>query len=148
MKLKGMKLKGVILVCLLLAACAYAQQPDAHSIGKLLDVDSVQCGAHNAPSNNTVDTANSVAVQPPAQTVCPEYVLETDEVTYKIVSRNAKHPAPLPIGEFARFRLKNGKMLLRVPALDNKEREYVVVSMTPRGQSAADAAPIRLNHLQ
>ncbi|MGC1372013.1 MAG: hypothetical protein WA824_07745 [Candidatus Sulfotelmatobacter sp.] len=143
-----MNSKGMILGCVLLAACAYPQQPQSYSIGKLLDVDSVQCGVHNAPSNNTVDTANSVAVPAQAQTICPEYVLETDEVTYKIVSRNAKHPAPLPIGEFARLRLKNGKMLLRVPALDSKEREYVVVSMTPRGQSAADASPARLNHLQ
>lgn len=143
-----MKLKGTILASLLLAACAYAQEPQSYSIGKLLDVDSMQCGPHKAVSNNTAETANSVAVPAQTQAVCPEYVLETDEVTYKIVSRNAKHPAPLPIGEFARFRLKNGKMLLRVPALDNKEREYVVVSMTPRGQSAADAAPVRLNHLQ
>ncbi|HTU40654.1 MAG TPA: hypothetical protein VMF10_03025 [Candidatus Aquilonibacter sp.] len=147
MNLKGMN-SNMILACVLLAACACAQQPESYSIGKLLDMDSVQCGTHQALSNNTAHAADSVAAPTQAQAVCPEYVLETDEVTYKIVSRNAKHPAPLPIGEFARFRLKSGKMLLRVPALDNKEREYVVVSMTPRGQSAADASPIRLNHLQ
>jgi hypothetical protein len=38
---------------------------------------------------------------------------------------------------------------LRVEDLDSKEREYIVVSMTPRTDStAADAAPPRLNHLQ
>jgi hypothetical protein len=39
-------------------------------------------------------------------------------------------------------------MLLRVEYLDSKEREYVVVSITPRSESTADATPARLNHLQ
>jgi hypothetical protein len=54
----------------------------------------------------------------------------------------------LPIGEQAQFRLAKDKLLLRVQALDSKEREYIVVSMTPRGDSTADASPARLNHLQ
>jgi hypothetical protein len=40
-------------------------------------------------------------------------------------------------------------MLLRVEDLDNKERQYDVVSMTPRSDSStADASPVHLNHLQ
>lgn len=39
-------------------------------------------------------------------------------------------------------------MHLRVEDLDGKEREYLVVSMTPRSDSStADGAPSRLNHL-
>jgi hypothetical protein len=38
---------------------------------------------------------------------------------------------------------------LRVEDLDGKEREYIVVSMTPRSDSnTADATAVRLNHLQ
>lgn len=140
--------KSVILASLLFAACAYAQQPKTYLSGKLVDMDSVQCGDQKHLSNNTAETTNSVVRPAESQTVCPEYVLESGEVTYRILSRNAKHPAPLPIGEFAWFRLRNGKMLLRVPALDSKEREYIVVAMTPRGQSSADTSLIRLNHLQ
>jgi hypothetical protein len=44
--------------------------------------------------------------------------------------------------------LNKNKFLLRVEDLDTKEREFIVVSMTPRGDSAADANPVRLNHLQ
>ncbi|MGB8117027.1 MAG: hypothetical protein WCF22_24835 [Candidatus Sulfotelmatobacter sp.] len=139
--------KSVILASLLFAACAYAQQPKTYLSGKLVDMDSVQCGDQKHLSNDTVETTNSV-VTPAESQVCPEYVLESGDVTYRILSRNAKHPAPLPIGEFAWFRLRNGKMLLRVPALDSKEREYIVVAMTPRGQSSADTSLIRLNHLQ
>lgn len=40
-------------------------------------------------------------------------------------------------------------MILRVEDLDEKEREYTVVSMTPRTDaSTADAATPHLNHLQ
>ena len=40
-------------------------------------------------------------------------------------------------------------MLLRVEDLDSKDREYIVVSMTPRAEnSTADATPSRVNHLQ
>jgi hypothetical protein len=40
-------------------------------------------------------------------------------------------------------------MLVRVEDLDSKEREYIVVSMTPRSDStSADATPSHLNHLQ
>jgi hypothetical protein len=31
---------------------------------------------------------------------------------------------------------------------DSKEREYLVVSMTPRSDSTANASPVRLNHAQ
>jgi hypothetical protein len=55
----------------------------------------------------------------------------------------------LPVGEKAQFRLVKNKMLLRVEDLDSKEREYIVVSMTPRTDSStAEASPSRLNHLQ
>jgi hypothetical protein len=40
-------------------------------------------------------------------------------------------------------------MLLRVEDLDSKEREYIVVSMTPRSDSStADGSSAHINHLQ
>ncbi len=38
----------------------------------------------------------------------------------------------LPVGEKAQFRIQKDKMLLQVEDVDEKEREYSVVSMTPR----------------
>jgi hypothetical protein len=53
------------------------------------------------------------------------------------------------VGEPVQFRLQKDKVLLRVREIDSKEREYIVVSMTPRSDSStADATPTRLNHLQ
>jgi len=50
------------------------------------------------------------------------------------------------VGERAQFRLERDKMLLRVEDLDDKEREYTAVSMTPRTDTeAATSSP---NHPQ
>ena len=50
---------------------------------------------------------------------------------YHIRLRDEKHPALLPVGETAHFRMKKDLMVLRVPEGDDKERDYDVVGMTP-----------------
>ena len=82
------------------------------------------------------------------EVLCQEYVVQTDQVEYHIRPTDEKHPALLPVGQNAQFRLEKNKMLLRMEGADTKEREYVVVSIKPRSQSTADANPARLNHLQ
>lgn len=59
-------------------------------------------------------------------------MVQSDSVTYRIRPRDEKHPALLPVGEKAQFRMEKGKMKLRVEDLDDKEHEYSVVSMKPR----------------
>jgi hypothetical protein len=43
----------------------------------------------------------------------------------------------LPVGEKAQFRMEKDHMRLRVEDLDGKERDYIVVSMTPRAEAGA-----------
>jgi hypothetical protein len=126
-----MHCKLLVLASILLVTTAYAEEPKAYQDGKVLQVDSVSCGARKT-----------------RQQLCHEYLLQTDKVIYRIRPSVAKHPALLPIGEQAQFRMDRGKMLLRVQILDSKEREYIVVSTTPRGDRTADVRPVRLNHLQ
>ena len=64
--------------------------------------------------------------------LCQEYLLQSDTVIYRIRPRDEKHPILLPVGEKAQFRIQKDKMLLLVEDVDEKEREYNVVSMTPR----------------
>lgn len=40
----------------------------------------------------------------------------------------------------ARFRLHKDKLILQVPEADGKEREYIVVSMTPRQDVSSQVA--------
>jgi hypothetical protein len=132
-----MRSKSLVLASLFLAATAYAKDLKAYQDAKLLQMDSVQCG-------DTKDAKKGKT----HELLCQEYVLQTDQVTYRIRPKDDKHPVLLPVGASAQFRLEKVKMLLRVESLDAKEREYVVVSVKPRGDSSADATPAAPNHLQ
>jgi hypothetical protein len=70
--------------------------------------------------------------------LCQEYVLRSDRVIYRIRPRDEKHPVLLPVGEDAEFRLQKDKLYLKVKEVDEKEREYSVVSMTPVENTAAN----------
>ena len=146
-----MRSKLILCVILGLASAAYAKDPKPYQTGKLLQMDSVQCGTAEKDAQSLAgemlgtDSGNKRT----QEVLCQEYVLQAERVLYRIRPRDEKHPVLLPVGEHAQFRLQKDKMLLRVEDLDNKEREYIVVSMTPRSDSStADATPSRLNHLQ
>lgn len=146
-----MRSKLTLCVVLGLAALAYAKEPKTYQTGKLLQMDSVQCGvtekAGNSLAGELIGTDSSS--KKTHEVLCQEYVLQAEHVIYRIRPRDDRHPALLPVGDQAQFRLEKDKMLLRVEGLDSKEREYIVVSMTPRSDaSSADATPARLNHLQ
>jgi hypothetical protein len=144
-----MRSKLMLLVALGLASGAYAKDPKPYQTGTLLQMDSVQCGIADTDSGS----------KKTRELLCQEYVVQSERVIYRIRPRDQKHSVLLPVGEQAQFHMQKDKMLLRVEDLDDpyrnnpdhnsKEREYVVVSMTPRSDSStADATPSRLNHLQ
>src|ERR1022692_1150404 len=148
---RGMRSKLMLCVILGLASAAHAKDPKPFQTGELLQMDSVQCGMAEKDAKSFAgemlgtDSGNKKT----QELLCQEYVLQAERVIYRIRPRDEKHPVLLPVGEQAQFRLQKDKMLLQVEALDGKEREYIVVSMTPRSDSnTADATPGRLNHLQ
>jgi len=94
------------------SACGYTEKDGKTLAGELLGAD----GQHR----NT------------KQVLCQEYTLQTERLTYRIRPKDDKHPTLLPVGETAEFRIHKDKLLLRVKESDDKVREYVVVSMTPR----------------
>ena len=140
-------MRSKLALCAVLAAAsvAYGKDSKSYQTGKFLQMDSVQCG--------TAEKGRDSGDKKTQELLCQEYVLQAEKVTYRIRPRDEKHAALLPIGEQAQFRLQKNKMLVRVENAESgslgKEREYVVVSMTPRTDStAADATPSQLNHLQ
>ncbi len=133
-----MRGKALVLALVFTAAAADAKELKAYQDGKLLQMDSVQCGvdAKDAKKGKTHEL------------LCQEYVVQADQMVYRVRPKDDKHAELLPVGENAQFRLQKNRMLLRLEGPGGKEREYVVVSVKPRGDSAADASPARLNHLQ
>lgn len=129
----------LILASLLLAAVATpAKDKPAYERGTLLQMDSTSCGLAEKDGKTLAGEIFGTDGQhkKTEQVLCQEYILQTDRVTYRIRPRDDKHPALLPIGETAEFRIRKDKLLLRVIESNDKEREYTVVSMTPRSPSA------------
>lgn len=146
-----MRFKLTLSVILLLSSFAVAKDPKAYQTGKLLQMDSVNCGLAEKDAKSFAGEmlGTDSGSKKTQEVLCQEYVLQAERVIYRIRPRDEKHPVLLPVGDQAQFRLQKDKMLLRVEDLDSKEREYIVVSMTPRSDaSSADATPSRLNHLQ
>lgn len=114
-----------------ISAAAYAGEPKVYETGSILQMDSVPCAGSKTPD-----------------ALCQEYVVQGERVIYHIRPRDQKHAAILPVGDRAQYRMAKDKMLLRMEDFTGKEREYSVVSVSPRASNSADATPVHLNHLQ
>lgn len=146
-----MRSKWMLFAVVGLASVAYAKEPKPFQTGKLVQMDSVPCGTAEKQANSLAGEVlgTDSSTKKTQEVLCQEYVLQAERTIYRIRPRDTKHPVLLPVGDQAQFRLEKDKMLLRVEDLDNKERQYDVVSMTPRSDSStADASPVHLNHLQ
>jgi hypothetical protein len=132
--MKRFLLPALILVA---AAAAHAKDKPAYQNGLLIKMDSASCGSEEKDGSTVAGELLGTDGQHKKthELLCQEYTLEADRLVYRIRAKNEKHPALLPIGETAQFRLHKDRLLLRVPEADGKEREYIVVSMTPRSDA-------------
>jgi hypothetical protein len=147
-----MKMRTKIALCAVLglASAAFAKDPKPYQTGRLLQMDSVQCGTSEKDGQSFAGEmlGTDSGSKKTKEVLCQEYLLQAERIIYRIRPRDEKHPVLLPVGEQAQFRLQKDKMLLRVEDLDSKEREYIVVSMTPRSDSSTAEAGSHVNHLQ
>ena len=142
MEVNSMRSHLTLLLILGLAATALAKEPHHYHSGKLLQMASVPCGMAEKDAKTLTGEllGTDSSHKKTEEVLCQEYVLESDTVTYRIRPRDDKHPVLLPVGQQAQFFLSKDKMILRVEDLDNKDREYTVVSMMPRESNTADAS--------
>ena len=130
-------MKHTLLLAVLCTSLAYAKDRPVTQSGTLLQMDSVECGADQKSGKTFAGEilGTDAAHQKMHMLLCPEYLLQTDRILYRIRPKDEKHPVLLPVGEKAQFRMDKDHMRLRVEDLDDKERDYIVVSMTPRGEA-------------
>jgi len=128
--------------CLIFAGVCAAKEHSDYQKGTLLRMDSTSCGLQEKGSKSLKGEILGTDAQSKKtqEMLCQEYVLQSDRVVYRIRPKDDKHPVLLPIGETAQFRIHKDKLILRVPESDGKEREYIVVSMTPRQDAPPQAA--------
>jgi len=135
----------IILGVVLVASVAYAKDVKPRQSGKLLQMESVACGVDENSGKSFAGEliGTDSAHKKTHELLCQEYVLQSERVIYRIRPRDEKHPVLLPVGEQAQFRMQKDKMILRVEDLDDKDREYTVVSMTPRENSSPEKASLK-----
>ena len=137
-----MKSTVLVMVVVLFGSLAHAKDRPVNQSGTLLQMDSVDCGAEQKGGKTFAGEmlGTDSAHQKTHVLLCQEYLLQTDRVIYRIRPRDDKHPVLLPVGVKAQFHLDKDKMKLRVEDLDEKERDYTVVSMTPRESGTQSAS--------
>jgi hypothetical protein len=128
-------------------APAPAKDKPAFERGVLLQMDSTHCGFAEKGSKTVAGEILGTDGQHKntQEVLCQEYILKSDRLIYRIRPKDDKHPTLLPVGESAEFRIHKDRMLLRVPESDGKEREYIVVSMTPRADADETRAAKSMN---
>jgi hypothetical protein len=134
--------KTIPIVVLLACLSLQAKIKPIYEKGELVQMDSSACGYAEKDGKTLAGEIFGTDGQhkKTQETLCQEYVLRSQRVTYRIRPKDDKHPTLLPIGETAEFRVHKDRLLLRVPEADGKEREYTVVSMTPRTDVAENRA--------
>ena len=146
MKTPSVGILLVIAASLQNIAPAPAKDKPAYERGTLMQMDSTHCGYAEKDGKTLAGEILGTDGQHKntQEVLCQEYILKSDRLIYRIRPKDDKHPTLLPVGEAAEFRIHRDKMLLRVPESDGKEREYIVVSMTPRAdvtEARATAKP-------
>ncbi len=124
----------LVIALILLAAVAFAKEPKPRQTGKLMQMESVACGVDENSGKSLAGEiiGTDSAHKKTHELLCQEYILQSERVIYRIRPRDGMHPVLWPVAEQARVRMEKDRMILRVEDLDDKDREYIVVSMTPR----------------
>ncbi len=101
--------------------------------GMIESMQSLPCGVKEKGLSGLGAVWGSVGVTSVSsnEKLCPQYLFRTDELEYHIRPKDTKHPAILPIGHEAEFKIKKDEIFLKVPDGDRKTRAYHVVSMEP-----------------
>ena len=135
----------VLMTTIMLLSLAHAKEPKRFQNGVLLQMESADCGYDEKSGKSFAGEmlGTDSGHKKTRALLCPEYILQSERVIYRIRPKDEKHPVLLPVGEKAQFRLDKDKMMLRVEDLDSKEREYIVVSMTPREDSKTQNRSLR-----
>jgi hypothetical protein len=141
MKAKAPLILAVFLLTLV-PSSADAKKKNQPDRGMLEKMDAVPCGAKQKGLAGLGSFWASIGVTDVHSTekLCPQYLIRTDDMDYRIRPMDLKHPVILPIGHEVVLKIKKDRMLVRVPDGDKKMREYEVVGMEPAAPPTENAS--------
>jgi len=141
MKMKT-PLSLALIVAVLVVPGSEAKKKSEPDRGMLEKMDAVPCGAKQKGLSGLGSFWASVGITDVHATekLCPQYLVRTDDMDYRIRPMNLKHPVILPIGREVVMKIKKDRMLVRVSDGDKKMREYEVVGMEPAAPPTENAS--------
>ena len=119
----------LIAINVLCMQSAQAKNRRENHIGQLLRMETVHCGPEDVSGLSKAIFGGPVPG--PEERLCPEYILQSEGLYYRIRPRNHKHAALLPIGEQAQFRFHKDRMLLQIEDFDDQTYEFTVLAIIP-----------------
>ena len=125
---------GALALSMLHPTSAAAKDKKRPPRGMIESMQSLPCGVKQKGLNGLGAVWGSVGVTSVSsnEKLCPQYLFRTDDLEYHIRPKDTKHPAILPIGREAEFKIKNDEIFLKVAeGSDHKTRAYHVISMEP-----------------
>src|ERR1700760_2905205 len=144
-----MKARASLIVAVALVSAlplsAGAKKKNQQQRAMLEKMEAVPCGANQKGLSGLGSFWASVGVTDvhSNEKRCPEYLLRTDDMDYRVRPMNMKHPEVLPIGHEVVFKIDKDRMMLGVPDGDKKLRSYEVVPRGRGGSASRDNAPAR-----
>lgn len=141
-----MKSKVPVVLALVLVAAfplsAGGKKKNQQERAMLEKMEAVPCGANQKGLSGLGSFWASVGVTDihSHEKLCPQYVLRTDDMDYRIRPTDLKHPVILPIGHEIVFKIKKDHMYLSVPDSDKKMRPYEVVAEEPTNPPRENAS--------
>jgi len=121
---------------------AYAGKKNQPERAMLEKMEAVPCGAKQKGLSGLGSFWASVGITHinSDEKLCPQYVLRTDEMDYRVRPTDLKHPILLPVGHEVVFKIKKDRMYLSVLEGDKKMRPYEVVAQEPTNPSGESAS--------
>jgi hypothetical protein len=132
-------MRKVLAAVVILAGILEAKEGRRNHVGQLLSMDSVPCGPVETSTIGNVlfGGAQTPQVQIHEEKLCPEYILQSEGLYYRIRPKDRHHPTLLPIGEQVQFHLRKDHMVLQVEDLGSEEIECSVLSIVPEKHGEA-----------
>jgi len=130
MKAKSAMMLAVALMAItpMSAAAKKKNQPNRAILEKM---EAVPCGAKQKGLSGLGSFWASVGIThiDSNEKLCPQYVVRTDEMDYRVQPKDLKHPDVLPIGREVVFKIEKDHMLMGVADGGKKMKQYQVVAM-------------------
>ena len=136
-----------LFLLVLVFPAAGAKKRNQPGRGMLEKMDAVPCGAKQKGLSGLGSFWASIGITDvhSMEKLCPQYLIRTDEMDYRVRPMNLNHPAILPVGHEVMLKMKKDRMLLRDPDGDKKMREYEVVGMEPAAPPSEKASSKPVN---